>query len=64
MAVTTIREFVVMLENRPGELGRLAQKLASNGVNIEEAYHVFVAGDEARIGFRVDRVSAAVKALR
>lgn len=50
-------------ENKPGELGRLAQKLAQSGVNIEATYHVFPQGSEGQVLFSVDNVQAAIKAL-
>lgn len=46
-------------------VGRLAQRLAARGVNIEAAYYLAPAGDgEQHILFVVDNVPAAVKALR
>jgi hypothetical protein len=49
--------------NKPGELGRLAQKLAASGVNVEATYHVFPSSNESQILFSVSDVQAAVKAL-
>lgn len=50
-------------ENKPGELGRLAQKLAASGVNIEATYHVIPQGTESEVLFSVNDVAAAEKAL-
>jgi hypothetical protein len=48
--------------DRPGEIGRLAKALAAAGVNVEAAYHIFVAG-QVSIAFAVDDVGRAAKAL-
>jgi hypothetical protein len=53
----------VTAQDTPGEVGRLSQKLAASGVNIEAAYETRGQGTETLIGFSVDDVPAAVKAL-
>lgn len=58
-----VRDLVtVSAEDRPGELGRLAQTLSASGINIDAAYCVNVDG-EAQIGFAVSDAPSAVKAL-
>ena len=53
----------VTAPNNPGELGRLAARIANSGVNIEAAYPIF-GNDAPQIAFRVDDVPSAVKALQ
>jgi hypothetical protein len=58
-----VRDLVtVPAEDRPGELGRIAQILGASGININAAYRVSENGS-ARIGFAVDDIPSAVKAL-
>lgn len=58
-----VRDLVtVAAEDRPGELGRLAQTLSGSGINIDAAYCVSVDGDE-QVGFAVNDAPSAIKAL-
>lgn len=53
----------VTVANKPGELGRIAQKLAASGVNIVASYPVAPSGSETQIAFAVNDVATAKKVL-
>ena len=59
-----IEDDVLMIEgsNKPGELARLAQKLADAKINIEYCY--CATPSEAKKGLMIMRVSNAAKALK
>jgi hypothetical protein len=59
-----VEDDVVMVEgsNKPGEIARIAQKLADAKINIEYCYSA--TPPEARKGLLILRVSNAVKALK
>jgi len=59
-----VEDDVVMVEgsNKPGEMARVAQKLANAKINIEYCY--CATPPEARKGLLILRVSNAAKALR
>ena len=59
-----VEDDVLMIEgsNKPGELARLAQKLADARVNIEYCY--CATPSEAKKGLMIMRVSNAAKALK
>ena len=59
-----IEDDVLMIEgsNKPGELARLAQKLADARINIEYCY--CATPSEAKKGLMIMRVSNAAKALK
>jgi hypothetical protein len=52
----------VKLDDKPGELGKLARKLARARINIEYAYGTS-AGNEATVFFRVSDAKKAIKLL-
>lgn len=58
-----VRDIVtVPVENRPGELGRITQRLAASGVNVEAVYPNTPATGSG-VAIVVDSVPNAVKAL-
>lgn len=62
--VYRVRDAVVApIQDEPGALGRLAQRLAVAEVNVAAAYHVTVRGQTYAL-FSVDDQAAAVAALR
>jgi hypothetical protein len=53
----------VLLENRAGELGDLADKLANAGVNLQAIYVIGLDGDLVELAVGVDDIKKAKKAL-
>lgn len=51
----------VTLDDRPGELGAYARKLAGSGVTISSCYVAKRGGGETELIFAVDDISAATK---
>ena len=58
-------EKVIALEiaNQPGELGRIAAKLADAGVNISFVYGAGASGSQCKLILKVSDTSAALQAL-
>jgi hypothetical protein len=64
MRVSAERDVVTNeLENRPGELGRTARRLADAGVNIESTYVIGGSGGRKTIAFAVADAEKARRAL-
>jgi hypothetical protein len=55
---------VVELSDKPGELGKLARKLARKGVNIESIYLLSKGGGFGDVAIKTDDPAAAEKALK
>jgi hypothetical protein len=53
----------VLLENRAGELGEVASKLANGGVNLQAFFVVGLDGDLVELALIVDDVKKAKRAL-
>jgi len=53
----------VLLENKAGELGDIADKLSQAGINLHAAYVVGLEGDLVDLAFAVDDVKKAKKIL-
>lgn len=60
-----LTEEVIALQiaNRPGELGRIATKLADAKVNISFVYGAGVVGTPCKLVLKVDDIQAALEAL-
>lgn len=53
----------VHVPNRPGELARIAQRLAASGVNVNAAYATSANDGRTELTFSVDDLRSAVKIL-
>lgn len=58
-----MRDFVIALTHRPGELGRIANALSRGGVNIKSVTAMTI-GNQAQVRIIADDVDAARNALR
>ena len=55
--------FVVGIQNKPGELARIAKKLARGGVNIESLFILASGSAEEEVAIGVDKPAEAQKLL-
>ncbi len=53
----------VTMPNKPGELGKVAKKLADGGVNIEEIYGTVSTGAKASCVFKLPDVAKAARLI-
>ena len=54
----------VKLRDRPGELAKVARKLATGGVDIESVYIIGRSNDEVEVAIKPKNMKAATAALR
>lgn len=60
----TREAIVVTLPNRPGQLGRVANRLGTEGINIDASFVTgSIDGEQLRCAFSVDDVEGAVDVL-
>lgn len=62
--VTLSDALVVALEDKPGQIEKIAQKLAMNKISVENIYHLHNRGNKVLVALKVDKYSEAKKVLQ